>query len=72
MFYTLRNTCCFFDLVGLSNLTTLSFKRNNLITARGISSLSGLINLKKLDLERCPRIHGGLAHLKGLYIVNSF
>jgi hypothetical protein len=25
-----------------------------------------LINLKDLDLECCPRIHGGLIHLKGL------
>ncbi|KAI5017943.1 hypothetical protein ZWY2020_042831 [Hordeum vulgare] len=25
-----------------------------------------LVNLVNLDLERCPKIHGGLVHLKGL------
>ncbi|KAI3724912.1 hypothetical protein L1987_64680 [Smallanthus sonchifolius] len=51
---------------GLSNLTPLSLKRNNNITAQGISALSGLVNLLNLDFERCPWIHGDLVHLKGL------
>lgn len=50
------------------NLTTLSFRRNNCVTAKGMSALSGLVNLSKLDLERCPGIHGGLVHLKGLLL----
>nr|GEV82537.1 hypothetical protein [Tanacetum cinerariifolium] len=40
--------------------------RNSKITTKGMSVLSGLVNLSKLDLERCTGIHGGLAHLKGL------
>ena len=52
-------------LAGLSNLTSLSFRRNNAITAQGMSALAGLVNLIKLDLERCPGIHGGLIYLKG-------
>ncbi|KAI3680274.1 hypothetical protein L2E82_50499 [Cichorium intybus] len=43
---------------GLSNLTEFTLKRNN-ITAKGMSALSGFINLLKLDLERCPLIRGG-------------
>lgn len=71
----LKSTTWFVSLfskfVGLSKLTTLNFKRNNLITAQGIISLSSLINLVKLDLERCPKIQGGLIHLKGLCFLNS-
>jgi len=51
---------------GLTNLTSLSFKKNNSITASGLRALAGLVNLTSLDLERCPGIHGGLVHLKGL------
>ncbi|KAI3691341.1 hypothetical protein L2E82_49676 [Cichorium intybus] len=43
---------------GLSNLTELTLKRNN-ITAKGMSAFSGFVNLLKLDLERCPLIRGG-------------
>ena len=50
---------------GLSNLTTLSLKRNSKITTKGMSVLPGLVNLSKLDLERCTGIHGGLIHLNG-------
>lgn len=57
-----------FDFVGLLHVTALSLKRNNSITGRGITSLSGLIHLVELDLERCLKIHGGLVHLKGCYI----
>ncbi|KAF5957174.1 hypothetical protein HYC85_004399 [Camellia sinensis] len=57
--------------VSLSNLTTLSFRRNNQITAQGLNVFAGLINLLKLDLERCPGIHGGLVHLKGLAKLES-
>ncbi|KAI3512674.1 hypothetical protein L1887_19992 [Cichorium endivia] len=42
---------------GISILTELSLKRNN-ITAKGMSALSGFVNLLKLDLERCPLIRG--------------
>ncbi|KAI3732386.1 hypothetical protein L1987_63591 [Smallanthus sonchifolius] len=31
-----------------------------------MSALSGLVNLLNLDFERCPWMHGGLVHLKGL------
>ncbi|KAG9150924.1 hypothetical protein Leryth_003046 [Lithospermum erythrorhizon] len=51
---------------GFLRLTTLSLRRNNSLTAQGMSALSKLVNLVKLDVERCPKIHGGLAHLKGL------
>lgn len=50
-------------------MTTLSFRRNNQITAQGLSAFAGLINLLKLDLERCPGIRGGLVHLKGLFLL---
>ncbi|GAA0179857.1 hypothetical protein LIER_42229 [Lithospermum erythrorhizon] len=50
---------------GLPSLTTLSFRRNNALSAEGMSALSKLVNLLKLDLERCPKIHGGLVPLKG-------
>nr|GMC65139.1 putative adenylate cyclase regulatory protein isoform X3 [Ipomoea batatas] len=33
--------------------------------------LSSLVNLVKLDLERCPRIHGGLVHIEGLTRLES-
>ena len=32
-------------LAGLSNLTSLSFRRNNAITAQGMSAFAGLVNL---------------------------
>lgn len=57
-----------YTLSGLSNLTTLNLRRNSRITAQGMSVFSGLVNLLKLDLERCPGIHGGLVHLKGLFL----
>lgn len=52
---------------GLSNLTSLSFKRSNAITAEGMRAFANLVNLVKLDLERCLKIHGGVVHLKGLF-----
>lgn len=50
---------------GLSNLASLSFRRNYAISAQGLNTFSGLINLVKLDLERCPGIHGSLVHIQG-------
>lgn len=50
---------------GLSNLTYLGLRRSSAINAEGMRTFSSLINLEKLDLDRCPGIHGGLAHLKG-------
>lgn len=50
---------------GLSNLTYLGFRKSFGINAEGLRTLSSLINLEKLDLDRCPWIHGGLIHLKG-------
>jgi hypothetical protein len=47
-------------------LTSLSFRGSNAITASGMSHLSELVNLTSLDLERCPRIHGGLLHIKSM------
>jgi len=49
-------------------LTSLSFRRNDSVSAKGMSAFSGLVNLVKLDLERCPGIHGGLVHLRGLFL----
>ncbi|GKV45445.1 hypothetical protein SLEP1_g52521 [Rubroshorea leprosula] len=56
---------------ALSNLTSLSFRRNGTVTAQGMSALAGLVNLVKLDLEKCPGIHGGLVHLRGLTKLES-
>ncbi|CAN1289997.1 F-box/LRR-repeat protein 16 [Linum perenne] len=56
---------------SLTNLTSLSFKRSKAITAEGMSAFSNLVNLEKLDLERCSQIHGGLFHLKGLTKLES-
>ncbi|MBA0779463.1 hypothetical protein Gotri_003713 [Gossypium trilobum] len=56
---------------GLSNLRSLTFRRNSAITAQGMAALSGLVNLMKLDLEKCPGIHGGLIHIKGLTKLES-
>jgi hypothetical protein len=44
----------------------LSFRNSNLITAAGMHCFAHLVNLKHLDLECCPHIHGGLVHIKGL------
>lgn len=46
-------------------MTSLSFRRNAAITAQGMRAFSNLVNMKKLDLEKCPGIHGGLVHLRG-------
>lgn len=51
-------------------MTSLSFRRNNAITAEGLAAIASLPNLVKLDLERCLEIHGGLVHLKGIYALN--
>jgi Leucine-rich repeat (LRR) protein len=51
---------------GFANLTMLSFRNSNLITAAGMHCFAHLVNLKHLDLECCPHIHGGLVHIKGL------
>ncbi|CAH9092089.1 unnamed protein product [Cuscuta epithymum] len=61
----LEHVCC------LTSLTSLSLRRNNMVTAQGMSALSGLINLVKLDLERSPKIHGGLVYLRGLTKLES-
>jgi hypothetical protein len=50
---------------GFANLTSLSFRNSNLITAAGMHCFAHLVNLKHLDLECCPHIHGGLVHIKG-------
>lgn len=50
---------------GLSNLTSLSLKKCAAVTAEGAKAFAKLVNLVNLDLERCPKIHGGLVHLKG-------
>lgn len=55
--------------VGLSNLTSLSFKKSTALNAEGMRAFSNLFNLEKLDLERCSWIHGGFVHLKGLSCV---
>lgn len=52
-------------------MTALSFRRNDAITSQGMSALAGLVNLAKLDLERCPKIHGGLIHLEGVHLKYS-
>lgn len=52
---------------GLSNLTSLSFKKSSAITAQGMIAFANLVNLVNLDLERCAGIHGGLIHIKGLF-----
>lgn len=36
-----------------------------------MSALGSLVNLVKLDLERCPGIGGGLVHLKGIFYLNG-
>lgn len=61
-------TCQLYCNAGFANLTTLSLRSSNLITAVGMRHFANLINLKNLDLERCPYIHGGLIYLKGVTI----
>ena len=56
--------CCI-GLTGFSNLTSLSFKRSDGVTAEGMRVFANLVNLVNLDLERCLKIHGGLIHVKG-------
>lgn len=60
------------DLLGLINLTSLSFKKSDAITAEGMRAFSSLVNLEKLDLERCSGINGGFVHIKGLLRMNNF
>jgi hypothetical protein len=55
----------FSKFLGLSNLTSLSLKKNAGITAEGMKALSKLVNLVNLDLERCSNIRGGLINIKG-------
>ncbi|KAM0939041.1 putative leucine-rich repeat domain superfamily [Dioscorea sansibarensis] len=52
---------------SLSQLMSLSFIKNNGLTAEGIEAFTNLSNLENLNLERCSRIHGGLVHLRGLF-----
>jgi len=47
-------------------LTSLSIKKCAAVTAEGAKAFANLVNLVNLDLERCPKIHGGLVHLKGI------
>ena len=61
-----------YTISGLSNLTSLSFRRNAAITAQGMRAFSNLVNMKKLDLEKCPGIHGGLVHLRGKIVTCFF
>ena len=60
------------DLLDLMNLTSLSFKKSDAITAEGMRAFSNLVNLEKLDLEKCSGIHGGFVHIKGLLWRNKF
>ena len=55
---------------GLSNLSSLSFKRSNGVTAEGMRAFANLINLVSLELEGCLKIHGGLIHLKGFLLTS--
>lgn len=48
-------------------MTSLSIKKNCAVTPDGMRAFSNLVNLEKLDLERCSEIHGGFVHLKGFY-----
>lgn len=57
---------CYVGVAGFSNLTSLSFKRSDGVTAEGMRVFANLVNLVNLDLERCLKIHGGLVHLKGM------
>ncbi|XWS17063.1 hypothetical protein CRYUN_Cryun33cG0035700 [Craigia yunnanensis] len=59
------------DLLGLMNFTSLSFKKSDAITAEGMRAFSSLVDLEKLDLERCSGIHGGFVHIKGLSKLES-
>ncbi|XWS17074.1 hypothetical protein CRYUN_Cryun33cG0036700 [Craigia yunnanensis] len=58
-------------ITGLMNFTSLSFKKSDAITAEGMRAFSSLVNLGKLDLERCSGIHGGFVHIKGLSKLES-
>ena len=42
---------------GLTNLTSLSFKKSNAISASGLRALASLVNLTILDMEMCSGIH---------------
>lgn len=55
------------NISGFSRLTSLSFRRNNEITSQGMYVFAQLVNLIRLDLEKCPGIHGGLVHLQGTF-----
>ncbi len=57
-----------FNSAGLSNVTSLSFKKCSAVTAEGAKAFANMVNLGSLDLERCPKIHGGLVHLKGFLL----
>ncbi|XP_031108758.1 toll-like receptor 13 isoform X3 [Ipomoea triloba] len=61
----------FKQISGFQKLTCLGFKNSTALTAEGMQCLSSLVNLVKLDLERCPRIHGGLVHIEGLTRLES-
>lgn len=63
--------CGLKNISGFTNLTCLSLRKNSKLTANGMSSFASLVNLEKLDLERCPGIHGGLVHLEGLVKLES-
>ena len=60
----------YIGFAGFSNLTSLSFKRSDGVTAKGMSVFANLVNLVNLDLERCLKIHGGLVHVKGITLLN--
>jgi len=67
-FILVQHVTIFFLFSGLSNLTSLSFKKSTAINAKGMKAFTSLVNLVNLDLERCLGIHGGLIHLKGLLL----
>ncbi|ONM16131.1 Leucine-rich repeat family protein [Zea mays] len=60
------STTAEFAVSCFSNLTSLSIKKCAAVTAEGAKAFANLVNLVNLDLERCPKINGGLIHLKGL------
>lgn len=62
--YFIMDDVCL-NSAGLSNLTSLSLKKCAAVTAEGAKAFADLVNLVNLDLERCPKIHGGLVHIKG-------
>lgn len=53
-------------LNGVANLTTLNLSENRKVTDVGVSRLSGLPELIRLNLSSCGITNQGLAHLEAL------